>query len=129
METAGSPPTEVKVKRLMNEQVLRQENIAHHGSGGRSSENCSLGFRPAFYDFATQRIYPSRFADGRPAPCHLLDGLPEEVVVDRTACGRVTSVKATVICGFVRNGYFYTRTAAARAAQEWTRAPRHADLG
>ena len=117
---------EVKVKRLMNEEVLRQENAAHHGTGGRSEENCSLGFRPAFYDFATQRIYPSRFADGRLAPCHLLDGLPEEVVTDRTACGRVTSVKATVISGFVRNGYFYTRTAAARAAQEWTRAPRHA---
>lgn len=128
METAGSPPMEVKVKRLMNEEVLRQENVAHHGTGGRSEENCSLGFRPAFYDFATQRIYPSRFADGRLAPCHLLDGLPEEVITDRTASGRVTSVKATVISGFVRNGYFYTRTAAARAAQEWTRAPRHASL-
>lgn len=128
METADSPATEVKVKRVMNEEVLRQENAAHLGTGGRSEENCSLGFRPAFYDFATQRIYPSRFADGRLAPCHLLDGLPEEVVTDRTASGRVTSVKATVISGFVRNGYFYTRTAAARAAREWSPAPRHAAL-
>jgi hypothetical protein len=119
---------EVKVKRALNEQVLRQENAAHRASGGRSEDNCSLGFRPAFYDFATQRIYPSRFADGRLAPCHLLDGLPEEVIIDRTASGRVTSIKATVISGFVRNGFFYTRTAAARATQEWTRAPRHARL-
>jgi hypothetical protein len=37
-------------------------------------------------------------------------------------------VKATVISGFVRNGYFYTRTAAARAVDEWTPAPRHARL-
>lgn len=117
------------MKRLMNQEVLRQENIAHHGTGGRSEENCTLGFRPAFYDFATQRIYPSRFADGRLAPCHLLDGLPEEVVTDRTASGRVTSVKATLISGFLRNGYFYTRSAAARAAREWTRAPGHASLG
>jgi hypothetical protein len=33
--------------------------------------------------------------------------------------GRVVSAKATLISGFVRNGYFYTRAAAARAAREW----------
>jgi hypothetical protein len=111
------------VKRLMNEELLRQQNAAHLGTGGRSEENASLGFRPAFYDFATQKIYLSRFADGRLAPCHLLDGLPDELIVDRTVAGRVTSVKATVISGFVRNGYFFTRTAAARAVEEWTPAP------
>ena len=119
---------EVKVKRVITEQSLRKENIQHLGTGGRSEENAGLGFRPAFYDFATQRIYPSLFADGRPAPCHLLDGLPDELVADRTPAGRVTSVKATVISGFVRNGYFYTRTAAARAVEEWTPVPRHAGL-
>ncbi|HET7728797.1 MAG TPA: hypothetical protein VFK48_02075 [Usitatibacter sp.] len=116
------------MKRVLNEQTLRQENIQHLGTGGRSEENAGLGFRPAFYDFATQKIYPSLFADGRPAPCHLLDGLPDELVVDRTWSGRVTSVKATVISGFVRNGYFYTRTAAAKAVAEWTPVPRHARL-
>ena len=103
----------------MTEVLLRQENLEHLGTGGRSQENARLGFEPAFYDFATQKIYPSRFADGRPAPVHVLDGLPEEVVVDRIASGRVTSVKATVISGFVRNGFFYTRSAAARASREW----------
>jgi hypothetical protein len=107
------------VKRLMNPELLRRENTFHIGTGGRSQENTSLGFRPAFLDFATQTIYPSRFADGRLAPFHLLDGLPDEVVVDRLACGRVTAAKATLISGFVRNGFFYTRTAAARAAAEW----------
>lgn len=116
------------MKRVMDQQTLRQENIQHHGTGGRSEENAGLGFSPAFYDFATQKIYPSLFADGRPAPCHLLDGLPDELVVDRTWSGRVTSVKATVISGFVRNGYFYTRTAAAKAVAEWTPVPRHARL-
>lgn len=112
----------------MNEETLRLENAAHLGSGGRSEENSGLGFEPAFYDFATQKVYRSCFADGRPAPFHVLDGLPEEVVVDRIASGRVTSVKATIICGFVRNGFFFTRTAAARAAREWRRAPSSADL-
>lgn len=116
------------MKRVVNEQMLRQENVECLGTGGRSEENAGLGFRPAFYDFATQKIYPSLFADGRPAPCHLLDGLPDELVVDRTASGRVASVKASVISGFMRNGYFYTRTAAARAVAEWAPASGHVRL-
>lgn len=107
------------MKRVMNQEVLLRENTAHTGTGGRSQENASLGFRPAFLDFETQTLYPSRFADGRLAPFHLLDGLPDEVVADRLPCGRVTAAKATLISGFVRNGFFYTRTAAAKAAAEW----------
>ena len=110
------------MKRLMNRFVLRSENVAHLGTGGRSQENAGLGFSPAFYDFATQKIYRSCFADGRPAPVHLLDGLPQEVVIARSPAGRVTSAKATLVSGFVRGGFFYTRTAAAKAAAEW--APR-----
>lgn len=110
---------EEAVKRVMNQEVLLRENAVHTGTGGRSQENASLGFRPAFLDFETQTIYPSRFADGRLAPFHLLDGLPDEVVADRLACGRVTAAKATLISGFVRNGFFYTRTAATKAAAEW----------
>ena len=108
------------MKRVMNEAVLREENTAHAHTAGRSQNNASLGFTPAFLDFETQTIYPSRFADGRLAPFHLLDGLPEEVVVDRLASGRVTAAKATLISGFVRNGYFYTRSAAAKAAAQWS---------
>ncbi len=107
------------MKRLMNAGRLRRENLVHSGTGGRSEENSGLGFWPAFLDFATQTIYRSRFADGRLAPFHLLDGLPDEVVVDRAPSGRVIAAKATLISGFVRNGFFYTRTAAARAAAEW----------
>ena len=107
------------MKRLMNTQLLRQENAAHAGTGGRSQGNCSLGFHPAFLDTATFAIYLSRYADGRPAPFHLLDGLPDEVVLVRTSAGRVVAAKSTLISGFERNGYFYTRTAAAKAAAEW----------
>jgi hypothetical protein len=103
----------------MTEKMLQHENAAHTGSGGRSQENHGLGFKPAFLDFETQTIYLSRFVDGRPAPFHLLDGLPDEVVVDRATSGRVVTAKATLISGFVRNGFFYTRTAAARAVREW----------
>jgi hypothetical protein len=105
----------------MNLGRLRLENEVHAGSGGRSSANRALGFHPAFLDFDTQRIYASRFADGRLAPLHLLDGLPDEVVIKRTPGGRVIAAKASLISGFVRNGFFYTRAAAARAAAEWPR--------
>jgi hypothetical protein len=105
----------------MNGQTLQRQNTIYRDTGGRSQENASLGFRPAFLDFETQVIYPSRFADGRLAPFHLLDGLPDAVVADRLPGGKVTSAKATLIAGFVRNGYFYTRAAAAKAASEWMR--------
>src|SRR5437667_2525773 len=100
---------------MMSELRLEQENVVFHGTGGRSQENGSSGFLPAFFDVQTETIYPSRFADGRPAPFHMLDGLPEEVVVTRSASGRAATVKASVISGFIRDGLFYTREAAAAA--------------
>jgi hypothetical protein len=98
---------------------LRIENIFHAGSGGRSQENAGLGFNAAFLDFDTMTIYRSCFRDGRLAPMHLLDGLPDEVVVARAASGRVVTAKATLISGFERKGFFYTRSAAARAVAQW----------
>jgi hypothetical protein len=41
------------------------------------------------------------------------------VIVDRAPSGRVVAAKATLMAGFERHGYFFTRTAAARAAAEW----------
>ena len=108
------------MSRALSPTTLQQENATHLGTGGRSQENRGLGFKPAFLDFATQTIYPSRFADGRPAPFHLLDGLPEEAVADREPSGRVVRAKATIISGFERDGFFYTRAAAIRAARDWT---------
>jgi hypothetical protein len=103
----------------LSAERLQDENQAQTATGGRSEENHGLGFRPAFLDFETQTVYPCRFANGMPAPFHLLDGLPDEVIVDRAPTGRAITAKATLISGFVRNGYFYTRTAAAKAAAEW----------
>ena len=105
---------------LMSITKLALENGRHAGTGGTSAGSKGLGFRPAFMDCATLAIYPSRFADGRLAPFHLLDGLPDEIVVARRPDGRVSAVKATIVSGFERNGFFYTRSAAARACREWT---------
>jgi hypothetical protein len=102
----------------MSEAVLKRENVEFLGTGGRSQENRSLGFRPAFRDEDTLAVYPSCFADGRPAPFHLLDGLPPEVVVTRTSKGRVAAVKPSIVSGFTLDGEFYSRDAAARKASE-----------
>ena len=112
------------MKRLVNQERLENENALYAGTGGVSAGNRRLGFRPAFLDCATLQVYPSCFADGRAAPFHLLDGLPEDVVIDRAADGRVKRVKSSIISGFERGGFFYTRRAAARARDEWdTEAP------
>ncbi len=55
----------------------------------------------------------SRFADGRMAPFHTLEGLPDELVLGRNAGWRACAVKASVISGFERAGLFYTRGEAA----------------
>jgi hypothetical protein len=54
----------------------------------------ALGFRPAILDFATMAIYAS------------FEGLPG-------------LARATLVSGFERKGFFYTRAAAERAAREW----------
>lgn len=107
------------VKNPMNELRLRIENIRHAGDAGRSQENAALGFQAAFLDCATMAIHLSRFRDGRLAPMHLLDGLPDDLVVERAPSGRVLAAKSTLVSGFERNGFFYTRSAAARAAAQW----------
>lgn len=99
---------------LMNSERLRKENMHFCGKGGVSHENHRSGFLPAFCDTLTGRAELSRFESGAPAPLHLLDGLPEEWVVERNASGAVVSIKSTVVTGFVRDGCFYTREEAAR---------------
>lgn len=94
-------------------QTLAEENCQFAGTGGLSENNAKASFFPAFIESASGQIEISRFKDGRPAPFHLLDGLPEEWVVERDLKGRVVTVKNSVISGFVRLGRFFTRQQAA----------------
>ena len=110
------------MKNSLDNGTLRRDNQRYQGTGGVSQGNACVGFRPAFFDYATHTIYPSRFRDGRAAPFHLLEGLPDEAVAIRAPDGRVVAAKATLIAGFERNGFFYTRAAAAKAVREWARA-------
>lgn len=96
-------------QQCMTQELLELESEVYENTGGASAECRPYGFRPAFYDLQTRTIYMSCFSDGRPAPFHLLDGLPEHLVVTRQAGGRVSSVKGSLISGFELYGRFYTR--------------------
>ena len=97
--------------------VLKSENEAFRGRGGVSAENRSLGLVPAFIDSETGFIYRFRFVDGRPAPIHLFDRLPEGVVMARNREGRVVRVKPSLVSGFARDGRFYTREEVSRQVE------------
>ena len=63
-------PRQNQIKQLLLVGIFNQflDYVRFAGTGGVSEENAGLGFRPAFCDADTDRIYASRFADGRLAP-------------------------------------------------------------
>lgn len=89
--------------------MLKRENQRFEGTAGVSSGNQRQRIRPAFINSVSGIVHLSRFADGRPAPMHLLEGLPAELVVRRTRTGRVTAVKSLIVSGFVIEERFFTR--------------------
>ena len=118
MNTHWSTTSSDKPHKVLSLLRLSQQNRRFKGTGGVSQENRSCGFVPAFFDSSTGTVYRSCFADGRPAPMHLLDGLPAELAVERSTSGRTIAVKACVQAGFMREGKFYTREQAAEALAE-----------
>jgi len=102
------------MSQAMSNERLRSENLTYAGTGGVSQVNRVQGFVPAFYDPETDTVELSRFANGSLAPIHLLEGLPEDWVVERSLDGMIRAIKESVIAGFVRGEYFYTRQQAAQ---------------
>jgi hypothetical protein len=99
----------------LSTRVLVQQNHIYRETGGVSEGNRDQGFRPAFLDQSTGTTRLSRFSDGRIAPLHVLDGLPDELIAARDVNGHVKTARDCVIAGFLRGGLFYTREQAARA--------------
>ncbi len=110
------------IKGFMNQLLtvygLWRENKGFQGTGGVSRGNRRFQFEPAFRDSDTGIVYQSCHADGSPATCHLLEGLPSSLAVERDGIGRITAVKSSVVAGFVREGRFYTREEAAQAVAD-----------
>ncbi len=106
---------QLELKGILSEQLLRNQNIGFSGTTGISEHNRRLGFAPAFLDTRSGECVVSCFTDGRPAPIHMLDGLPKQWITALDDNGHVTAVRESVIAGFIRAGCFYTREEAARA--------------
>lgn len=99
----------------MTPNTLKKENRHFHNTAGISQNNAHIGFRAAFRDELTGNVFLSRFANGAVAPIHLLDGLPEDLVVKRKKDGCVVKAKKRITSGFERLGAFFTRDEAAAA--------------
>jgi hypothetical protein len=93
---------------------LAMQNAQFRGTAGVSGNNRGAGFVPAYRNNATGETVPSRFADGRPAVVHVLEGLPDDWIEARDTCGCVTRAMNGVIAGFLRDGRFFTREEAAQ---------------
>jgi hypothetical protein len=103
------------MKQPLSDEMLGRENRQFTGSGGLSEQNRAYGFIPAFYNTQSRKAMASCFANGTPAHIHVLEGLPQEWVVQRDTFGRVVAAKDSVIAGFLYQGEFYTREQAALA--------------
>lgn len=114
-DIAFSREYEQKLRGVLSEQLLRRQNRLFANTAGVSKHNGKMGFTPAFLDTRSGVSVISRFADGSPAPVHVLDGLPERWITAFDENGHVTAVRAGVIAGFIHSGHFYTREEAARA--------------
>lgn len=91
--------------------TLESENRHYAGSGGTSPENRHLGLVPGFLDRRSGKVYRSRFANGQPAPVHVLEGLPSHL---RAGHSRSQSTSGQrLISGFLLGGRFYNRDEAA----------------
>jgi diguanylate cyclase (GGDEF)-like protein len=104
--------------QVMSQQLLQRENNSSRETGGSSPKSRDYECHPAFLDMETQVVYPSRFANGEPAPFHNLEGLPDDVVLSRGRSGRVATVKTSIVSGFVLKGRFYNRDDAVRKVAE-----------
>jgi hypothetical protein len=105
------------MKQMLTSEDVALQSMAYRGTGGVSAENRSFGFLPAFLDRESGRFYLSCDSRGVPAAIHQFDGLPSEWVVARDIEGKPSAVKASVVAGFVREGYFFTREQAAQLIQ------------
>ena len=98
------------MKTTMTPDHLRRENQSFRNTKGVSASCRVLGFRPAFRNAHTGEVRLSRFANGNPAPIHVLDGLPDHWGITRDQYGHAVRVDALVVSGFVKEDKFYTRT-------------------
>ncbi|MCB1774439.1 MAG: dihydroorotase [Gammaproteobacteria bacterium] len=107
-----------RLRRGLCQCELEAQNGEFAGTAGVSQYNRSAGFVPAYCNHADGQVVASRFADGTPAPIHVLEGVPEHWVEHRDADSGLIRLKPTVEAGFLRDGRFFSREAARAAVEQ-----------
>lgn len=115
MGNAVETQSEMKLRGILSEQLLRDQNQEFADTAGVSAGNRDRDFVPAFQNTRNGECVVSRFADGSDAPIHVLDGLPRQWITSVDENGHVTAVDEAVVAGFLHSGRFYTREEAAEA--------------
>jgi hypothetical protein len=110
---ATTKDDEVKQRGLLSQRCLKEENQKFEGTQGISKNNRHSDFVPAFQDKVSGTCVISRFADGSPAPVHVLDGLPIAWITGYDEEGHVSTVRKGIVAGFLKDTHFYTRDEAA----------------
>jgi hypothetical protein len=100
------------LRRGLCQCELDTQNAEYAGTAGVSQHNRTAGFIPAYCNHADGQVVASRFADGRPAPIHVLEGVPDDWVEHRDTDSGSIRLKPTVEAGFIRDGRFFSRAAA-----------------
>ena len=100
---------------VLDADLLRQQNRTFAGTNGVSANARRQGFVPGYLDTRSGTAVESRFSDGRPAPVHVLEGLPDEWVAERNANGLAIRARRGIVAGFIRQGRFFSRSDAALA--------------
>lgn len=103
----------VRTYRSAMQAHTRRTRCWKNRCGNNHHREADVRLRPAFRDLSSGVVFLSRFPDGRLAPMHVWDGLPESAVLHRSPDGRVASLKHTVVAGFLGGERFYTREEAA----------------
>jgi len=93
----------------MNQYELCHENRRFEGTAGISKNNRQEGFLPAFRDETTGRVELARTADGAVATMHVITWLPGNWAKSSDSDGGIVELKDGIVCGFVRDGRFYSR--------------------
>lgn len=109
-----SSERERRLRGMLTDLSLRKQNARFEGTRGVSRNNAALGFVPAFQDRLSGEAHRSCFANGAPAPLHLLGGLPTEWVATRDGDGQPCALRPGIVAGFLLGDRFYTRAEAAR---------------
>ena len=109
MEEAKMNLDSYPVELSVQPDCLTKENKEFRNTAGTSGGNHAYGFLPAFLDKISGEIYISCFSNGKRAPIHLYEGLPDSLVTKRDKRNRAIAVHKHVISGFFHERRFYTR--------------------